>query len=123
MAQNPEFEIDQMHKMRALDTKSIDVEDLENESKKALFEYLEEMIASNPGPGNYTREKEFENAFVTLDGKRGKLKSVSVTYDRPETKPIPITVDYSKELVGVVEFLSRSQKLSIFRNGKIVKEG
>jgi len=51
-----------------------------------------------------------------------KVKQINVKYNRPEPITMPMKIDYTEEMIGVIEYLFRKEKVSVFKNGKVVKE-
>ncbi len=69
--------------------------------------------------GVFEKSKNFKNAFIYHRDIRLKLLGYKIEYSL--SKPImePIEIDFSKELIGVVEYLQKGTKKSIFRDGII----
>lgn len=71
--------------------------------------------------GVFSTHKEFDDAFISFENVRWKLKGYKVEYSIGKPINDVMTIDFSKELVGVIEYLSKGKKKSIFREG-IIKE-
>lgn len=84
---------------------------------------LEERLAAEhaANPGEYSKSLEFEDAYLCYNDLRLKLRSLSIEYVVPEPISLPLTIDFSKELVGVIEYLHRDSKTVIFAD-KIVRD-
>lgn len=69
--------------------------------------------------GVFEKVEKFSNAFIYHKDLRLKLSGYKIEYSI--SKPInePIEIDFSKELIGVVEYLQKGTKKSIFRDGII----
>lgn len=69
--------------------------------------------------GVFEKVEKFNNAFIYHKDLKLKLAGYKIEYSI--SKPIndPIEIDFSKELVGVVEYLQKGTKKSIFRDGII----
>ncbi|MEO9523581.1 MULTISPECIES: restriction endonuclease [Marinobacter] len=71
--------------------------------------------------GEFKKEERFSSAWISGPDFRYKIKGYDVTYSLSEPHVEKIVIDFSKELVGVIEYLQKGTKKSIFRNG-IIKE-
>lgn len=69
--------------------------------------------------GVFEKIEKFNNAFIYHKDLKLKLAGYKIEYSI--SKPInkPIEIDFSKELIGVVEYLQKGTKKSIFRDGII----
>lgn len=69
--------------------------------------------------GVFEKIEKLNNAFIYHKDLKLKLAGYKIEYSI--SKPInePIEIDFSKELVGVVEYLQKGTKKSIFRDGII----
>lgn len=69
--------------------------------------------------GVFEKIEQFNNAFIHHKDLKLKLAGYKIEYSI--SKPInePIEIDFSKELIGVVEYLQKGTKKSIFRDGII----
>lgn len=71
--------------------------------------------------GEFKKEERFSSGWISGPEFRYKIKGYDVTYSLSEPHTEKMVIDFSKELVGVIEYLQKGTKKSIFRNG-IVKE-
>lgn len=71
--------------------------------------------------GAFSTYKELDNAYISFKDVRQKLKGYKVEYSIRRPVDDVTTIDLSKELLGVIEYLSKGKKKSIFREG-IIKE-
>lgn len=69
--------------------------------------------------GSFEKEEFFENAFIYYKDLKLKLKSYKVEYTISKPVKNSFEIDFSKELIGVVEYLQRGTKKTIFKNGAI----
>lgn len=96
------------------------IEDLIKDEKYSLHE-LASKLAPLDGKeyGVFEKTVKFEEAFLYHQDVKLKLVGYKIEYS--VSKPInePIEIDFSKELVGVVEYLQKGTKKSIFRDGII----
>ena len=48
-----------------------------------------------------------------------KIKTIKITYSIQEPIKSGVCIDYSKELIGVIEYLNKDDKKKIYENGDI----
>lgn len=93
------------------------IEDVEKSEKYSLKE-LEERLGK--GTDTDFGEKElsltFNDAYLHCGEMRLKMASVDLTYSMPKPINQPINIDFSKELVGVIEYLGKSTKTVILKD-------
>ena len=96
------------------------IDDISKGEKYSLHE-LASKLAPLDGKeyGVFAKSEKFEEAFLYHQDVKLKLVGYKIEYSiyKPINKPIEI--DFSKELVGVIEYLQKGTKKSIFRNGII----
>jgi len=96
------------------------IDDLDGSTKYSLLELQNQLTLAHEGEyGKFEKEKIFANAFILYGDLKLKLESYKLEYiiNRPIEQPLQI--DFSKELIGVIEYLQKGTKKSIFRNGMI----
>ena len=98
------------------------IEDVDKSETYSLKE-LEEKLGNGTDTNFGEREVSlaFNNAFLHCDGMKLKLNSADVTYYVPKPTHQPIHIDFSKELLGVIEYLGKGSKTAIFKN-HVVKD-
>lgn len=69
--------------------------------------------------GLFEKVEEFDEAFICVKDVKQKIASYKIEYSIPNPHTIPIEIDFSKELIGVIEYLQKGTKKSIFKNGII----
>ncbi|MGE6177042.1 restriction endonuclease [Aeromonas salmonicida] len=70
--------------------------------------------------GQHTQNYPCINTFIETSEYKLKLHSLSYDFHVPKPSSMPFTIDFSKELIGVIEYLQKDIKTAIFRE-KIVK--
>lgn len=100
----------------------ITIEDNEKGEKYTILQ-LEEMLGgSHPGEsGEFEKDRKFNDAFIYCDGLKLKLRGYKIRYSVSLPIKMPINIDYSKELVGVIEYLHKGTKTAVFSD-RIVKD-
>jgi len=101
---------------------SIYIEDIDKNTKYSLYDLakiLKPLEAKKYGV--FSKNELFNNAFLIYEDIRVKLHSYNIEYSI--SKPINniSQIDFSKELMGVIEYLQKGTKKSIFREG-LIKE-
>ena len=97
------------------------VDDLAKNESYSLYELARRLDALSSDYGQFTHTESFENAYLRGNGLRLKMVSYEVEYCRCPPLETSINIDGSKELVGVIEYLSRGSRTAIFRD-KIVTD-
>jgi hypothetical protein len=98
------------------------IEDVANNEQYSLYDLQYKLNAKSNGKyGNLSYIETFENAYFVHKHLRLKLTSFEVDYFRPTPIEVPINIDYSKELVGVIKYLHKGSTTAIFRD-KVVKD-
>ena len=98
------------------------IEDIKKDEKYTILQLEERLGTSHRGEsGEFTHKQEFSDAYIYCDDLRLKLRSYVVRYSVSLPIKMPINIDYSKELVGVIEYLHKGTKTAIFSD-KIIKD-
>ncbi|UJF24577.1 hypothetical protein L0B52_00095 [Suttonella sp. R2A3] len=71
--------------------------------------------------GSFTKEERFKEGWISGPKFRYRIKGYNVTYTLSRPYKELIVIDFSKELVGVIEYLQKGTKKSIFKKG-VIKE-
>lgn len=96
------------------------IDDLDENTKYSLLELENQLRLTHKGEfGNFKREKSFNNAFIFYGDLKLKLKSYKLEYTISKPIEQPIQIDFSKELIGVIEYLQKGIKKSIYKKGII----
>lgn len=98
------------------------IENDEAQEKYSLQE-LENKLApiGEKKYGSFIKEERFDKGWLLGSGFKYKIKGYNVSYSIGQPHEQAMIIDFSKELVGVVEYLQKGVKKSIFREG-IIKE-
>lgn len=98
------------------------IEDVEKSDKYSLKTLEERLgLGTDSDFGTHSISLSFENAFLHCNDLKLKMRSVDLTYVMPKPINNPIHIDFSKELVGVIEYLGKNSKTVIFKD-RIVKD-
>jgi len=99
------------------------IENLDTGRTQSLHEIIQEIDSiPNHEYGSFVKEEELSNAFLVFDQKKLKLLSYKLSYTVNRPHVHPLTIDFSKELKGVVEYLQKGTKKTIFREGPVRDE-
>lgn len=96
------------------------IEDIDSNETYSLHELASKLAPlDGKGYGVFEKTERFSNAYIYHKDLKLKLSGYKIEYSI--SKPInePIEIDFSKELIGVVEYLQKGTKKSIFRDGII----
>lgn len=96
------------------------IDDIAQGIKYSLHD-LESRLGPTDGAksGTFSKTEMLENAFIQHKNLRVKLLGYKVEYSTSEAVTERMELDFSKELDGVIEYLQKGTKKSIFRDGKI----
>lgn len=91
------------------------IEDMKRGESYSLYELAQRLpnIANNKY-GELTHSESFDDAYLLNNGLRLKLVSYKVDYINFEPTEEVWTIDFSKELIGVIEYLHKGTKTAIF---------
>ena len=93
------------------------IENLDKNEKYSLFELSNKLTPSNyKNYGHFEKEEKFKNAYIYFDDKKLKLNSYKIEYIINKPAELNFHIDYSSELLGVIEYLLKGVKKSIFKN-------
>lgn len=71
------------------------------------------------GFGSFTKEERFDEGWIVGSDFKSKIKGYDLSYFIAKPYEEPMVIDFSKELVGVIEYLQKGTKKSIFKKGFI----
>ena len=99
------------------------IEDIEKNRTMSLYEIKSKLKPfGDKEYGEFEVEEKFSDAFINYGDLKLKLISYKLKYQISKPMEIPIKIDYTKELIGVIEYLGIGMKKAIFKNGKILEE-
>lgn len=96
------------------------VEDIDKQTTYSFLELSDKLKLDSSNSGEYLHEEIFLDAYLLIDEIKVKLKNFKIGYTSFEPTLLPIRIDDSKELLGVIEYLSKSSSTAIFKD-KIIK--
>lgn len=104
-------------------TDRIIIEDIEKSEKYSLFDLEGKLFILQKGnSGTFESTEKFKDAFISYGDKKLKLNGYKVEYAIGRPVKRLICIDYSKELMGVIEYLSKGVKKAVFKKGIIREE-
>ncbi|ANT65455.1 restriction endonuclease [Prosthecochloris sp. CIB 2401] len=89
--------------------------------------YSLHQLASDLAPlkgdefGAFKKEVRCDEGWISGPSFRYKIKGYNVSYSLSKPFESPMVIDFSKELIGVIEYLQKGTKKSIFKDG-VIKE-
>lgn len=100
----------------------ITVEDVVSGEKYTILQLEEKLGTLHKGEsGDFTKTETFEEAYLYCEDLKLKLRSYTINYSVSLPIQMPINIDYSKELVGVIEYLHKGTKTAVFLD-RIIKD-
>jgi len=96
------------------------IDDITNNQKYSLHELSSRLTPlENKEYGVFNKIEKFENAFIYYQDLKLKLIGYKVEFSISRPINEPIEIDFSKELIGVIEYLQKGTKKTIFKNGLV----
>lgn len=84
-----------------------------SKGEKYSFYDLQNRLSRNES-GEFIEKFEFEDGFLQTPKYKFKIKSYQVKFKTYKSMITPIEIDFSNELIGVVEYINRNKKMRIF---------
>jgi len=117
--ENTNIDINKPLNISALNTEII-IEDIQKSETYSYRDMASKLSSIGESAiGRFEKVEVFENAFIHYKELKLKLNSYKVEYTLSEPVQSSFEIDFSKELIGVVEYLQRGTKKTIFKNGVI----
>lgn len=97
------------------------IEDVELKEKYSLYDLAQKLKPIGDKKfGVFSTNQKLTNAFIHYKDLTLKIYSYNIEYLISEPLIHPMVIDFSKELVGVIEYLQKGTKKSIFKDGVII---
>jgi len=89
----------------------------EKENTYTIAEFAGKVgLEHREGAGEFVKEKDLEDSYIKINGKRLKILGYKMKYQASEPASFPFVIDFSKELVGVIEYVHTNRKSAIFKD-------
>lgn len=96
------------------------IDDIEKNEKYSLMELSNRITPLNDAPiGIFDKTVETKNAYIINGDFKLKLRGYKIKYEISPAIKVDSFMDYSKELIGVIEYLGKNCKKAFFKNGDI----
>jgi hypothetical protein len=102
---------------------NIFIQDKKNNESYSIFDLQTRLTnINNEEYGEISKTIELEDGYITYNETMLKIDSYKVDYITSKPQSIPIVIDYAKELIGVIEYVSRETNTStaVFRD-RVIK--
>jgi hypothetical protein len=97
------------------------INDIEKNEQYSLYDLQNRLSdLEKHKSGDYEKIFKFSNAYLMLKDMKIKISAYKVVYSIQEPIKSEIEIDYSKELLGIIEYLQKGIKKRVFKDG-IVK--
>lgn len=117
--ENPDTNIIQPFSVSA-NNNELFIDDVNLGQKYSLLDLQKKLLANDRQVSDvYEKIENFDNAYIIFDTQRLKILSYRIRYSIPEPIIISDEIDFSKELIGVIEYLNKNTKKTFFKNGEI----
>lgn len=98
------------------------IEDITKNEKYSLLNLSSKLTTLGSEEfGNFSKQEQFDDAYIYYKDVKLKIDSYICEYTIAKPHKSVIEKDFSKELIGVIEYLQQGTKKSIFKKG-IIKE-
>jgi hypothetical protein len=98
------------------------VENEDNGERYSLYELASKLTPLDSQEyGAFTKKERFEQGWIFGPNFRYKIKGYNIVYTLSQPHEESIEIDFSKELLGVIEYLQKGTKKSIFKKDIIKK--
>lgn len=99
------------------------IEHISNHERYSLYELVSRLASENSNFGSFVHTECFEEAYLVHSTQKFKIRSYEMTYIIPDPIQSEIVVDYSKQLIGVIEYIHKEKKTAIFKDKVIPNWG
>lgn len=105
----------------SLTTDQIRIEDIEMAEEYTLLQLEEKLGYSHLGkPGEFIKKQRFNDAYIYNDNLKLRLLGYEIRYSISLPQQLSFNIDYSKELIGVIEYLLKGTKTAVYSD-KVIK--
>ena len=119
--ENTDIDISKPFTMSGLNNE-IFIEDITKNEKYSLLDLASKLTTLGSEEfGSFSKHEKLDNAFIYYKDVKLKIDAYLCEYSIAKPHKSSIEKDFSKELVGVIEYLQQGTKKSIFKKG-IIKE-
>lgn len=97
--------------------------EIEDTGEKYSLYDLQERLSPPEGStyGAFNKAERFKRGWIVGPDTKYKINGYNVSYTLSQPHEEPMVIDFSKELVGVIEYLQKGTKKSVFKKG-IIKD-
>ena len=113
--------IDVSRPMRvSFNTEKSIIDDLSRGKRYSLLQLADSLVSVGEKTyGVFRKHEKFKNAFICFDNNRWKLVEYELRYEIRGPTRERHEIDFTTMLLGVVEYLQRGTKKSVFRDGTV----
>ena len=97
------------------------IEDRLKGEKYFLYELFQRLGSGKSQYGDFTEKEEFEDAYIYHNDSFFKLRAYQIDYELLPPQMHTFTIDYAKELIGVIEYLHQGKMTAVFKD-RVIKE-
>lgn len=105
-------------------TNEIFINDLAESKRYSLQKFLSDLTIEYNETGRYGEyfhTYRFSNAYLETNGRELKMLSFDIRFKLAPPIEMPYVIDFSEQVVGIIEYLERGHKTAIFRDRVIKK--
>lgn len=97
------------------------INNLDINERKSIYDIVNHYESDTESSGDFYIEKSFSNAWLECKNTKYKIKGIKIGFSTQQPSISTMEIDFTKELVGVIEYVSKGMKTSIFNEG-VIKE-
>ena len=114
--ENTDIDVGESLNVQAENDKII-IEDAHNKEEYSLLDFSNSLSGKYQNqPGEHQDDKKYEDAYLRVNGLRLKMLGFRYRFTIGEPITIPIEIDMTNELLGVVEYLNRKSKTAVYKD-------
>lgn len=114
--QHTDIRPEELTEFRGLSTNII-IENRANADTYSLHQLQSRLcVVEDECLGEFNKTVEFQDAYLECDGRRLKLLSYEISYVRSAPFVSEVVIDFSKELIGVIEYLNKGSTTAVFKD-------
>lgn len=104
----------------SFDTVETIIDDLSRQKRYSLLQLADSLVPIGEKTyGIFRKHEKFKNAFICYENNRWKIVEYELRYEFREATKERHEIDFTEMLLGVVEYLQRGTKKSVFRDGTV----
>jgi hypothetical protein len=118
--QNTDIDVSKPLNFKA-NNNEIFIDNREKGERYSLYDLASRLDSKSNQYGSFTNQEEFEDAYIQYDSTSFKLRAYQIDYEIVPPLRQTYTIDYAKELIGVIEYLHQGKITAVFKD-RVIKD-